>query len=175
MFTMTAGLRRLAFTTGAVLLAGGWGMTGYVDANQQAAGVDAKAYWTEGVREATASIRPSVSEGVAAGELSAPRNAFVVTRQVTPPSSILYLVGVASRMAGAGLMALTAPWHGGGRAEQRRFASPPPQTFPSAAPAPAASFGGMPPSREAQKLAADPLQHGAAKPAAKPLIHKRGA
>ena len=65
MFTMTAGIRRLAFTAGAVLLAGGWGMTGYVDANQQAAGVDAKAHWNEGIREATASIRPSVPEGSA--------------------------------------------------------------------------------------------------------------
>ncbi len=185
MFTMTAGLRRLAFTAGAVLLAGGWGMTGYVDANQQAAGVEAGARWHEGVRATMASVQPSVPVGAMVDESSAPANAFEITRQVTPPSSVLYLLGVAAMMAGAGLMALTAPWRGGdlaaagGRAEQLRFASPPPPPFPTAAAPPVPSFSGMPPSREAQQLAADPLRPAAqrenAKHAAKPLRYKRGA
>ncbi len=185
MFTMTAGLRRLAFTAGAVMLAGGWGMTGYVDANQQAAGVDAGVRWIEGIRATTATVRPSAPDGAEVDELSTGSDMLEVTRQVTPPSSVLYLFGVAAMMAGAGLMALTKPWHGapmaaaGGRAEQRLYVSPPPPPFPSVAAAPAPSFGGMPPSREAQQLAADPLhpaaQHPSTKQAAKPLRYKRGA
>lgn len=185
MFTMTAGLRRLAFTAGAVMLAGGWGMTGYVDANQQAAGVDAGARWLEGVRATTASVRPSAPDGTEVDGLSVPPNVFEITRQVTPPSSVLYLLGVAAMMAGAGLMALTAPWRrapmaaSGGRAEQRQYVSPPPPSFPSPVAPAGRSFGGMPPSREAQKLAADPLHpaapHASAKQAAKPLRYKRGA
>ncbi len=185
MFTMTAGLRRLAFTAGAVMLAGGWGMTGYVDANQQAAGVDAGARWLEGVRATTATVRPSAPDGTGVEESSAPANLFEITRQVSPPSSVLYLLGVAAMMAGAGLMALTAPWRVApvavsvGRTEHRQYVSPPPPPFPSAAAAPAPSFGGMPPSREAQQLAADPLHpaapHASAKQAAKPLKYKRGA
>lgn len=185
MFTMTAGLRRLAFTAGAVLLAGGWGLTGYVDANQQAAGVDAAARWNEGVRATTATMRPSAPDGVEADELSAPATAFEITRQVRPPSSVLYLLGVVAMMAGAGLMALTRPWPGGSTsaagdpAENYQFVSPPPPSFPSVAPPPTPSFSGMPPSREAQKVAADPLpaaaQHLSAKQAAKPLLYRRGA
>ena len=184
MFTMTAGLRRLAFTAGAVLLAGGWGVTGYVDANQQAAGVDAAVRWNEGIRTTTATVRPAMPDGVEGDELSAPATAFEITQQVTPPSSVLYLLGVAAMMAGAGLMALTKPWPGGstsatvGPREQYQFVSPPPPSFPSVAAAPTPSFGGMPPSREAQKLAADPLrpaaEHASAKQAAKPLVYKRG-
>ncbi len=190
MFTVTAGLRRLAFTAGAVLLAGGWGMTGYVDANQQAAGVDAGARWYEGVRETTASVRPSVPVGAVVDGLSRPTtvlkpaSVFEITRQVTPPWSVLYLLAVAAMMAGAGLMALTAPWRGAhlaaasARAEQRRFVSPPPPAAPTAAAPPVPSFSGMPPSREAQQLAADPLppktKRKNAKRAAKPLRYKRG-
>lgn len=191
MFTMTAGLRRLTFTAGAVLLAGGWGMTGYVDANQQAAGDEARARWNDGVRATTATVRPSVPVGAVVDELSAPANViepanmFEITRQVTPPSSVQYLLGVAAMMAGAGLMALTAPWNGphlaaaNGRADPRRFVSPPPPPFPTAKAPAVPSFSGMPPSREAQRMAADPLHPAAqredAKHAAKPLRHKRGA
>jgi len=107
---MTWGLRRIAFTLGAVLLVGGWGMTGFIDAHQHAAGADAGLWWRSGMQETTATIRPSVpawAEGVPLASAG-----LAITDQVTPPSSWLYLLGVMAMMAGAGLMALTIPWRG---------------------------------------------------------------
>ena len=44
-------IRRLAFTVGAVLLTGGWGVTKYIDAHQLAAGARASTLWREGIRQ----------------------------------------------------------------------------------------------------------------------------
>jgi hypothetical protein len=144
-FLMTWGLRRLAFTLGAVLLIGGWGLTGFIDAHQHAAGADAGLWWRNGMQETTATLRPSVpawTEGVPLASAG-----LAITDQITPPSSWLYLLGVVSMTAGGGLMALTVPWRG-----ERRTAAvtmpapamtagialpqppPPPPAAPKAAP-----------------------------------------
>ncbi len=46
---MVSILRRILFAAGAMLLAGGWGLTGFVGQHQQAAGDEAYAWWVEGV------------------------------------------------------------------------------------------------------------------------------
>ncbi len=107
---MTWGLRRIAFTLGAVLLIGGWGMTGFINAHQHAAGADAGLWWREGVQETMATLRPSLpawTEGVPLASAG-----LAITDQVTPPTAWLYLLGVMAMTAGAGLMALTVPWRG---------------------------------------------------------------
>lgn len=118
------------FTIGAMLLMGGWGLTGYVDAYQHAAGAAAGVRWREGEQETTASLRQSkparkaVPAGSVAGgdlapetrsrmkSLAAAQKQLTLTRQVLPPSSWLYALGVVIMMAGAGLMALMVPWRG---------------------------------------------------------------
>ena len=130
MFRVTWGIRRIMFTIGAMLLMGGWGLTGYVDAYQHAAGAAAGVRWREGEQETTATLRRSkparntAPDGSVAGgdpapdarsrmkSLSAASKQLSLTRQVLPPSSWLYALGVMIMMAGAGLMALMVPWRG---------------------------------------------------------------
>jgi putative endonuclease len=118
------------FTIGAMLLMGGWGLTGYVDAYQHAAGAAAGVRWREGEQETTATLRRSspvrtaATDGSTAGgeptpdtrsrskSKSAAKNGLSLTRQVLPPSSWLYALGDMTMMTGAGLMALMIPWRG---------------------------------------------------------------
>ncbi len=119
---MTWGLRRIAFTLGAVLLIGGWGMTGFINAHQHAAGADAGLWWREGVQETKATLRPSLpawTEGVPLASAG-----LAITDQVTPPTAWLYLLGVMAMTAGAGLMALTVPWRGDRRTAAVTMAAP---------------------------------------------------
>ncbi|MCH8917603.1 MAG: hypothetical protein IIC52_06070 [Proteobacteria bacterium] len=212
------------FTIGAMLLMGGWGLTGYVDAYQHAAGAAAGVRWREGEQETTATLRrstplrthvPDGSDGSIAGgdqtheartritsRSPAPQE-ISLTRQVLPPSSWLYALGVVVMMAGAGLMALMVPWRGARMAAvaeavpHQHYESPPPPRAPKAPKAPKASkapkapkaskapvmaapsFPGMPPLQEAQSVAAAPLQATAhespGKAGVKPLLYKKGA
>lgn len=113
------GLRRGAFALGAVLLAGGWGLTGYVDARQQAAGVDAANQWRDGVRDD-------------------------VTPTFRTPSAWLYLCGVLGMMSGAGLMAFTVPWRGERKTGTELVAGPAPSAGRSNRPEPAAALSSIP-------------------------------
>ena len=224
MFRVTWGIRRIVFTIGAMLLMGGWGLTGYVDAYQHAAGAAAGVRWREGEQETTATLRrstplrthvPDGSDGSIAGgdqtheartritsRSPAPQE-ISLTRQVLPPSSWLYALGVVVMMAGAGLMALMVPWRGARMAAvaeavpHQHYESPPPPRAPKAPKAPKASkaskapkvskapvmaapsFPGMPPLQEAQSVAAAPLQATAhespGKAGVKPLLYKKGA
>ena len=167
MFRVTWGIRRIMFTIGAMLLMGGWGLTGYVDAYQYAAGAAAGDRWREGEHATTATLRRStparthVPDGSIAGgdqtqearTRTTPRSSagkeIPLTRQVLPPSSWLYALGVVVMMAGAGLMALMVPWRGARMAAvaeavaeavpQQHYESPPPPKAPSAPKAPKAS------------------------------------
>ncbi len=199
---MTWGIRRIVFAIGAMLLVGGWGLTGYVDAYQHAAGAAAGVRWREGEQATTATLRPSapvridVPDGPIAPGDPTPKTRIAsrppasqqmrLTKQVLPPSSWLYALGVVVMMTGAGLMALTVPWRGARMAAaaeagpQQHYASPPPPPRASvmAAP-PAPSFAGVPPLPSAQSMAAAPLQATAHEPpgkaVVKPLLYKKGA
>lgn len=199
MFRMTWGIRRIAFTIGAMLLVGGWGLTGYVDAYQHAAGAAAGQRWRDGEQEPVATIRPSSREetesgaapAVASGSSSAFRAvsrskaaaALTLTRQITPPSSWLYGLGVLTMMGGAGLMALTVPWRGARLAAAAEFmpqprhqGSPPPKA-PSG-PAPPPSFAGIPAMSQAPSAPPPPQpppEAPARKGGIKPLRFKKGA
>lgn len=206
MFRMTWGIRRIVFMIGAMLLVGGWGVTGYVDAYQYAAGAAAGERWREGEQESQAIIRQSVPAGIepvtdsTAGSEQRPQRVSSrpkttagaqILRQVTPPSSWLYVLGVLTMMGGAGLMALTVPWRGArmtAAAEavgQHRYVSPPPPPPPPhhtsiAETQPAAVFPGLPSMQAAQSMAAAaPMQSFAKEPAGKagvkPLKYKKGA
>ncbi len=187
------------FTIGAILLMGGWGLTGYVDAYQHAAGAAAGVRWREGEQETTATLRrstplrtraPGGSDGAIGDQNpeARTRQGISLTRQVLPPSSWLYALGVVVMMAGAGLMALMVPWRGARMAAvaeaapQQHYESPPPPKAPRAPKAPKApkaskapktskaskapvmagppapSFPGMPPLQAAQSAAAAPLE-----------------
>ena len=218
---MTWGIRRIVFTIGAMLLMGGWGLTGYVDAYQHAAGAAAGVRWREGEQATTATLRqatpvrtevpevpdvpdvPDVSvmpDGSIAGGDPIPDTTIApppsaapmhLTRQVLPPSSWLYALGVVGMMTGAGLMALTVPWRGARMAAaaeaspQQHYVSPPAprapsMTSPAATAATAApSFPGVLPLQEARSMAAAPIQATAPEPPAKagikPLLYKKGA
>ena len=52
-------MRRITLVLGAVLFAGGWGLTRYLDAQQLASGSSAGTLWREGVRRTTVSMKPS--------------------------------------------------------------------------------------------------------------------
>ncbi len=206
MFRVTWGIRRIMFTIGAMLLMGGWGLTGYVDAYQHAAGAAAGVRWREGEHATTATLRQStpartnVPDGpIPPGDPTPqPRTRITsrspapkglsLSRQVLPPSSWLYALGVVVMMAGAGLMALMVPWRGARMAAvaeavpQQHYESPPPPKAPRAPKAPKASkaskapktskaskapvmagppapsFPGMPPLQAAQSAAAAPLE-----------------
>lgn len=158
MFIVTWGLRRIAFTLGAVLLVGGWGLTGYVDAHQHAAGPEAGALWRDGAHETSAVGPPSAPPRVA------------------PSSSWLYLFGVTVMTAGAALMALTVPWRG----ERKTVAAPVVATVPVTRVAPPPTSVSKGPSLPgANHPPAGPLPPGqqetSGPPAAKPLLFKRGA
>jgi len=213
-FRVTWGIRRIMFTIGAILLMGGWGLTGYVDAYQHAAGAAAGVRWREGEQETTATLRrstplrtraPGGSDGSIGDQKpeARTRQGISLTRQVLPPSSWLYALGVVVMMAGAGLMALMVPWRGARMAAvaeavpHQHYESPPPPRAPKAPKAPKASkaskapkvskapvmaapsFPGMPPLQEAQSVAAAPLQATAhespGKAGVKPLLYKKGA
>ena len=201
MFRMTWGIRRIVFAIGAMLLVGGWGLTGYVDAYQHAAGAAAGVRWREGEQATTATLRPSapvridVPDGPIAPGDPTPKTRIAsrppasqqmrLTKQVLPPSSWLYALGVVVMMTGAGLMALTVPWRGARLAAaaeagpQQHYASPPPPRAPVVAAPPAPSFAGVPPLQQAQSMAAAPLQATAHEPpgkaVVKPLLYKKGA
>ncbi len=66
MFRVTWGIRRIVFTIGAMLLMGGWGLTGYVDAYQHAAGAAAGVRWREGEQATTATLRRSTPARISA-------------------------------------------------------------------------------------------------------------
>lgn len=106
MFIMAWGLRRIAFTVGAVLLIGGWGLTKFVDAHQRAAGAEARAWWRDGVPQSQGTTAPPMLMTPAGGD------AVPVTHHAAPPSSWLFLLSVAGMAIGGGLMALTVPWRG---------------------------------------------------------------
>jgi hypothetical protein len=132
---MASILRRILFAAGAMLLAGGWGLTGFVGQHQQAAGDDAYDWWVEGVvlsddgrQAAVAAARstrgggsPSLeqvfqmleSDGGASSavESTPPQGPTEMSRAVWP-SMLVYLIGVAAMAVGAGLMGLSAPWRG---------------------------------------------------------------
>ena len=74
MFRVTWGIRRIMFTIGAMLLMGGWGLTGYVDAYQHAAGAAAGVRWREGEQETTGNLRRSSPARTAAPDGSAADN-----------------------------------------------------------------------------------------------------
>ena len=128
-------LRRILFAVGAVLLAGGWGLTGFVDQHQQAAGGEAFGWWVEGVDlsednpnfpvMATRSTRsddaPTLeqvfqmleSDGSGTStEVVTPAQAQAGVTRAVWPSMWLYLAAVTAMAAGAGLMGLAAPWRG---------------------------------------------------------------
>ena len=226
-FRMTWGIRRIMFTIGAMLLVGGWGLTGYVDAYQHAAGSAAGELWRDGEQATTASMRRSdpprepTAEPVAgsvAGSVAGPDapptriesrprvtkpKGMELTRQVTPPSSWLYALGVMIMMGGAGLMALMVPWRGARMAaaaeiaQHQHYIAPPPPVAskPQKAPKPpkvkkaskrsmvqppaAPAFPGVPPLQEAQNIASAPMQAPLQQPPGntgmKPLRHKKGA
>jgi len=214
-FRVTWGIRRIVFTIGAMLLMGGWGLTGYVDAYQHAAGAAAGIRWREGEQATTATMRPSApvrtevpaasdgsngsngsdgTEGSVAGgdpttetPIASRRPAAPVhlTRQVLPPSSWLYALGVVVMMTGAGLMALMVPWRGARMAAaaeagpQQHYAAPSTPRAPSMTSSAAPPFPGVPPLHEARSMAAAPLQTTAHEPPAKsgvkPLLYKKGA
>ena len=158
MFIVTWGLRRIAFTLGAVLLVGGWGLTGYVDAHQQAAGPEAGALWRDGVAEASAVEPP----------MAPPR--------VATPSSWLYLFGVTVMTAGAALIALTVPWRGERKTVAAPVVAPVPVT-PVAPASPSVSQGPSLPGVNNPPLGSLPAgpQETSGPRAAKPLFFKRGA
>jgi hypothetical protein len=128
-------VRRILFAVGAVLLAGGWGLTGFVDQHQQAAGDEAFVWWVEGVdlseespnfpvmvtRRARAGGSPSLeqvfqmleSDGSgAAAEDAAPAPVQAEEGRALWPSMCVYIAAVTAMAAGAGLMGLAAPWRG---------------------------------------------------------------
>ncbi len=200
-FRVTWGIRRIVFTIGAMLLMGGWGLTGYVDAYQYAAGSAAGVRWREGEQATTATLRHSAPvrtdgpDGFMAGDDPAPQRtriasrpaaaAMHLTRQVLPPSSWLYALGVVVMMTGAGLMALMVPWRGARMAAaaeagmQHHYASAPPPRAPSMTSSAAPSFPGVPPVQEARSMAAAAFpatdHEPPAKAGVKPLLYKKGA
>ena len=205
-FRVTWGIRRIVFTIGAMLVMGGWGLTGYVDAYQHAAGAAAGVRWREGEQATTATLQrsapvrtdvpdgPDGPDGFMADGEPAPRSrtvsrqaaaAMQLTRQVLPPSSWLYALGVVTMMTGAGLMALMVPWRGARMAaaaeagSQHHYASPPPMKPASMTSSAAPSFAGVPPVQEARSMAAAAFPATAHEPPAKagvkPLLYKKGA
>ncbi len=183
MFRVTWGIRRIMFTIGAMLLMGGWGLTGYVDAYQHAAGAAAGVRWREGVQETTASLRQSkparkaVPAGSVAGgdptpetrsrmkSLAAAQKQLTLTRQVLPPSSWLYALGVVIMMAGAGLMALMVPWRGARLAAVAEVVPQQHYVAPSAPSAPAEPMAPITPEApKAAKPAKAPKRQKASKP-----------
>ena len=210
MFKMTWGIRRIMFTIGAMLLVGGWGLTGYVDAYQYAAGSAAGDLWRDGQQATTATMRrsaPARTEtpvaGPVAGTEAAPTRieprprmpkpiGLELTRQITPPSSWLYALGVVIMMGGAGLMALMVPWRGARMAAAAEAAphqhyiapAPPMASKPEKAPKakkakkakkgsliqpPAApAFPGVPPLQDAQSMASAPMQSPMQEPMQEP-------
>jgi len=131
---MVSILRRFLFAAGAVLLAGGWGLTGFIGQHQQAAGDDAFEWWVEGVElsddgplphiamapsSARAGGSPTLeqvfqmleSDGGASSPAAAPppQTPGGESRALWP-SMWLYLAAVAAMAVGAGLMGLGAPW-----------------------------------------------------------------
>jgi hypothetical protein len=128
-------VRRILFAVGAVLLAGGWGLTGFVDQHQQAAGDEAFVWWVEGVdlsadspnfsvmatRRARSGGSPSLeqvfqmleSDGSGTDDTEAtPAQVQAEGGGAVWPSMCVYLAAVAAMAAGAGLMGLAAPWRG---------------------------------------------------------------
>ncbi|MHC5009013.1 MAG: hypothetical protein ACYTGF_16835 [Planctomycetota bacterium] len=128
-------VRRILFAAGAVLLAGGWGLTGFVDQHQHAAGDEAFVWWVEGVdlsedspnfpmmvtRSTRTGDSPSLeqvfqmleSDGSgSAAEVSTPVQAQADVDRAVLPSMWLYLAAVTAMAAGAGCMGLAAPWRG---------------------------------------------------------------
>ncbi len=200
------------FTIGAMLLVGGWGLTGYVDAYQYAAGSAAGDLWRDGQQATTATMRRSAPPrtetpvaGPVAGTEAAPTRieprtrtpkpkpkGLELTRQVTPPSSWLYALGVVIMMGGAGLMALMVPWRGARMAAAAEAAphqhyiapAPPMASKPEKAPKakkakkakkgslihpPAApAFPGVPPLQDAQSMASAPMQSPMQEPMQEP-------
>ncbi|MHC4129115.1 MAG: hypothetical protein ACYSUA_13270 [Planctomycetota bacterium] len=134
---MVSILRRFLFAAGAVLLAGGWGLTGFVGQHQQAAGDDAFEWWVEGVElsddgplphiaMAPSSARAGGSQtleqvfhmletdgGASTSAAATPPQAPEGTSRALWPSMWLYLAAVAAMAVGAGVMVLGAPWLGG--------------------------------------------------------------
>ena len=183
MFRVTWGIRRIMFTIGAMLLMGGWGLTGYVDAYQHAAGAAAGVRWREGEQETTATLRRSAPprtntpDGAVAQGNPAPdtrtritsrlpaAKEFSLTRQVLPPSSWLYALGVMIMMGGAGLMALMVPWRG---ARMAALAETVPQQHYIAPEAPMASI--TPEAPKAAKPAKAPKRPKASKAAKVPAL-----
>jgi len=129
-------LHRILFAAGAVLLAGGWGLTGFVDQHQQAAGDEAFVWWVEGVdlsedspnfsvmatRRTKSGGSPSLEqvfqmlEGDGSGtddKDSTPVQVQAEAGGAVWPSMWVYLTAVAAMAAGAGLMGLAAPLRGG--------------------------------------------------------------
>ena len=128
-------VRRILFAVGAVLLAGGWGLTGFVDQHQQAAGDEAFVWWVEGVdlseespnfplmatRRTKSGSSPSLEQvfqmlendgSGAAAEEATPAQAPAEAGRVLWPSMCVYIAAVTAMAAGAGLMGLAAPWRG---------------------------------------------------------------
>jgi hypothetical protein len=128
-------LRRILFAVGAVLLAGGWGLTGFVDQHQEAAGDEAFVWWVEGVDlsedspnfpiMATRSTRsgnsPSLEQvfqmlesdgGGTPTKVAEPARAQAGVSRAVWPSMWVYMAAVAAMAGGAGLMGLAAPWRG---------------------------------------------------------------
>jgi hypothetical protein len=128
-------LRRILFAGGAVLLAGGWGLTGFVDQHQQASGDEAFVWWVEGVdlsedspnfpmmvtRRARSGGSPSLEQvfqmlesdgSPTAAEVATPVQVQAEVGRAVLPSMWLYLAAVTAMAAGAGLMGFAAPWRG---------------------------------------------------------------
>ena len=128
-------VRRILFALGALLLAGGWGLTGFVDQHQQAAGDEAFVWWVEGVdlsadspnfpvmatRSTPSDDSPTLEQvfemlgtdgnGTSTEVATQPRAQAEVTRAVWP-SMWVYIAAVVAMATGAGLMGLAAPWRG---------------------------------------------------------------
>jgi hypothetical protein len=128
-------LRQILFAVGAVLLAGGWGLTGFVDQHQQAAGDEAFVWWVEGVdlsedspglpvmatRRTGSGGSPSLEQvfQMLEGDGSGTDDKDATSGQVQAeagravwPSMWVYLAAVTAMAAGAGLMGFAAPWRG---------------------------------------------------------------
>jgi hypothetical protein len=127
-------LRRFLFVAGALLLAGGWGATGFISQHQQAAGDDALTWWVEGVElsddvgyvpglaarggggnsptlEQVFQMLESDGDTASSGD-AATRPPQAGTSRVLWPSMWLHVLAVAAMAVGAGLMAMVVPWQG---------------------------------------------------------------
>jgi hypothetical protein len=125
-------LRRLLFAAGAMLLAGGWGLTGFVGQNQHVAGDDAYEWWFEGVELSPDGPQPyrALAQTGRAGASPTLEQVFQMLESdgggsspsadpPQPPADdgrTLWplmrgcLLGVAAMVVGAGVMGLAAPW-----------------------------------------------------------------